>query len=573
MIPALVFTALVAGQDRHTYRDMSIDLNQLTHNVNPMAAVVDRFSTDRRDLDRLLEVEVSPKTFAGLKSFYNDWLGALATLDFDSFSLDAKVDYVLLRNRIEFDLARLDVKLKRLERASGFLPDLEPIIDLAEAKRQMTNVESEKSAKILTELAKTIKAKQKELPAPAKTEDEPNARYASEVVRDLDAVLKEWYEFYAGYDPMFSWWCKKPYEEANEALDAYRKHLTEKVAKVDDDEIPGDPVGREALLIDLKHELITYTPEELIEIAEKEFAWCEKEMLKASEELGFGNDWKAALEHVKGLHEEPGGQPAMIRELAWEAIAYLEDNDLMTIPDLAKRVWRMEMMSPERQKVSPFFLGGPTILVSFPTDTMTHEEKAMSMRGNNRHFAKATVHHELIPGHHMQFFMNNRYQTHRRAFGTPFWTEGWALWWEFLLYERGFPGSAESRVGFLFWRMHRCARIMFSLRYHLGEMTTLECVDFLVDKVGHERANAEGEVRRSFNGSYPPLYQLAYMTGALQLRALYADLVRSGKMTDKQFHDKIITSNSMPIEALRMLLTETAPSKDYTTNWRFYIEP
>ena len=114
---------------------------------------------------------------------------------------------------------------------------------------------------------------------------------------------------------------------------------------------------------------------------------------------------------------------------------------------------------------------------------------------------------------------------------------------------------------------------MFSLRYHLGEMTTQECVEFLVERVGHERANAEGEVRRSFNGSYAPLYQLAYMTGALQLRALYADLVRSGKMTDRQFHDKIITSNSMPIEALRMLLTDTAPNKDYKTNWRFYIEP
>ena len=45
----------------------------------------------------------------------------------------------------------------------------------------------------------------------------------------------------------------------------------------------------------LNYEMIPYTPEELIEIANKEFAWCDAEMLKASKEMGFGNDWKAAL--------------------------------------------------------------------------------------------------------------------------------------------------------------------------------------------------------------------------------------------------------------------------------------
>jgi hypothetical protein len=31
-------------------------------------------------------------------------------------------------------------------------------------------------------------------------------------------------------------------------------------------------------------------------------------------------------------------------------------------------------------------------------------------------------------------------------------------------------------------------------------------------------------VRRSFNGSYPPLYQIAYMIGGLQFRALHLNL-------------------------------------------------
>ena len=70
----------------------------------------------------------------------------------------------------------------------------------------------------------------------------------------------------------------------------------------------------------------------------------------------------------------------------------------------------------------------------------------------------------------------------------------------------------------LFWRMHRCARIIFSLGFHLGTMTPRECIDLLVNQVGHERDNATAEVRRSFTGSYGPLYQAAYLLGGMQLR-------------------------------------------------------
>jgi len=59
----------------------------------------------------------------------------------------------------------------------------------------------------------------------------------------------------------------------------------------------------------------------------------------------------------------------------------------------------MEMMSPEKAVGStPSFLGGEMIQVSFPTNAMTHEQKQMSMRGNNKTLCPApTVQHELIP--------------------------------------------------------------------------------------------------------------------------------------------------------------------------------
>jgi uncharacterized protein (DUF885 family) len=320
---------------------------------------------------------------------------------------------------------------------------------------------------------------------------------------------------------------------------------------------------------DLEHEMIAYTPEELIASGEREFAWCEAEMVRASRDMGFGDDWHAALEHVKTLHVDPGEQPDLVRDLAWEAVAFLEARDLLTIPPLAEEVWRLEMMSPEMQKIAPFFLGGEVIQVSFPTDGMAHEDKLMSMRANNVHFSRATVHHELIPGHHLQGFMTRRYNPHRRVFGTPFWGEGWALYWEMRLWDLGFPATAEDRMGMLFWRKHRAARIIFSLKFHLGEMTPDEAIDFLVDGVGHERASATAEVRRSFNGSYSPLYQAAYMIGGMQIRALHTELVETGQMTEREFHDAILQGGTMPIEMVRARLTREAPARDFVPSWEF----
>jgi uncharacterized protein (DUF885 family) len=393
------------------------------------------------------------------------------------------------------------------------------------------------------------------------------SRFNDQLLRNL----AEWYRFYNSYDPQFGWWVSEPYNRTSKALQEFSIFLKEKICGLkpgDNSPIVGDPIGEKALLNELKYEMIPYSPAELIEIANRQYAWCETEMKKAAKELGF-DDWKKALEKVKQDYVEPGKQPQLVRDLAEEAIKYVEDHDLLTVPPLAKETWRMSMMARERQKVSPFFLGGEQIIVSFPTAEMEHQEKLMSLRANNIHFARATVHHELIPGHHLQQFYRSRFNTQRDMFDTPFWVEGNALYYEFLFWDMGFPKTPQNKIGMLFWRMHRCARIIFSLSFHLKKMTSDECIDFLVEKVGHERASAEGEVRRSFGGDYSPLYQLSYMIGALQLWSLRHELVDSGKVPQKVFHDRVFTEGAIPIEMIRALMTNQKLTKDFKTSWRF----
>ena len=139
------------------------------------------------------------------------------------------------------------------------------------------------------------------------------------------------------------------------------------------------------------------------------------------------------------------------------------------------------------------------------------------------------------------------------------------------MWDADFPRNDPDKIGMLFWRLHRAARIIFSLNYHLGNWSPEEAVDFLVERVGHERANAEAEVRRTARDA--PLYQIAYMIGALQFRQLYVDLVESGQMSARDFHDAIMQGGRLPVELVRARLTGQALTPDYRSQWRFYGDP
>jgi hypothetical protein len=339
--------------------------------------------------------------------------------------------------------------------------------------------------------------------------------------------------------------------------------------------ISGIAVGRKRLLTELRAEFIDATPEDLIELAEEGLKDCHREMRKMARKMGHGDDWQAAVNAMKNVHVRPGKQPQLIRETAEESIEFLKENQWLTVSPLAESSWRMQMMSPQRQRVNPFFTGGEVISVSFPTAEMNASEKKQSLRGNNIPFVRATVHHELIPGHHLQQFQTSRYATHRNGFATPFWLEGWAVYWEFLLYENGFADKATQgaspeaqKLGFLVWRAHRYARIIFSLRFHLLQMSPDQCIDFLVANVGFERRNSAAEVRRSVGPDYPPLYQAAYMIGALQLRQLSKKwLSEERPLID--FHDGVMQHGNLPIALLSPLLWNTPLKRDEAPTMKF----
>lgn len=591
----------------------------MTSTSGEMADIISRYSADAGALQRRYDTPDSPSRRNRLRAFYTTWRQRLTELDFGKLSQEGKVDYVLLDNHLRYQLDLMGREDKDLAETAALLPFASALLKLQEDRRELLTMDGQKAARLLADITKQVDSLRTLLePVPARPAGDTTTRAArpapprvsrtvanraAEEVDQVRNVVTTWYRYYNGYDPLFSWWVSNPWQRLDESLRRYAQTVRQRLVGIQvataapavataapggagaaaqaagarnaagaNEPIIGDPIGAEGLAMDLRHAMIPYSAEELIAIAEKEYAFSEAEAKKAARQMGFGDNWKAAMEKIKDSYVEPGKQPDLIRDLANEAEAFFERHDWVTIPALAREDWRMEMLSPERQRVSPFFLGGENILVSYPTNDMTEEEKLMSLKGNNPHFSRAVVFHELNPGHHLQGFMTARYNAHRRMFSTPFWNEGNALYWEMFLWDHDFHVRPEDRLGALAWRMHRSARIVFSLSFHLGKMTPEQCIEYLVDKVPFERANSEAEVRRSFNGSYSPIYQAAYMLGGLQFRALYKELVMSKKMTDRQFHDAILQGGPMPISMVRARLAKTPLTRDGAAPWRFAEE-
>ena len=544
-----------------------------------LPGLIRRFAADEASLRQFYPEPLSPARAERIGRFLETWRDRLDALDFDALDVDGQVDWVLLRNHLAVREDEQRLLAAQHESNQALLPFAQGLIQLEAARRGLEPVDPAAAAERLDGLRASVEKTRKAWGGDGSTEKPSavTALRASKHLARLRGTLKAWFVYRDGYEPEFAWWVRKPYAALDKALADYAGYLRRDVAGVKAEgpaPLIGDPIGRAALERALAREFVPYTPRELLRIAEDEFAWCEREGHLAGKALGIETGWADVVEHVKGLHRPPGTQDDLVAQQARAAIAFLKKHDLVTIPPLCEETWQLEMISAKGQKTLPFAVyNDQKMLVAYATEGMDHDTKLMSMRGNNEHFTRIVTPHELIPGHHLQLYQAKRLRAYRRLFRTPFLVEGWALHWEMLLWDKGWARNPADRVGMLFWRKHRCARILVTLGFHLGELKPQAMIDFLVDRVGLERDGATSEVRRYIAGSYGPLYQCAYMLGGLQMRALYKERVAGGAMDDRAFHDAVLAQNSIPIELIRAALSGRKLARGTRSTWRFQGEP
>src|SRR6266850_6252962 len=231
-----------AQTSRKPARDSSpIKTNEASELNSPeseMRPIIEYYLVDRGSLLRAYPVATSTARRERFRKFYGDALERIQTLNFDSMNQEGKVDYLLFKNHLEHELRQLDIEEKQQAEIASLIPFSRAIIDLEEVRRRMEPIDSAKTAATLTSLKKQIDDTRKMLEAGLRAgADGADAIRTKKTVafRAVGAVnslrnnLRNWYTFYNGYDPLFTWWNEEPYKTLDQTLTSYAAFLSERV--------------------------------------------------------------------------------------------------------------------------------------------------------------------------------------------------------------------------------------------------------------------------------------------------------------------------------------------------------
>lgn len=304
-----------------------IGLSQNGGQPSEVYNLIVNYDADFGSLSRFYFYE-SPERRERFKKFYTDYLTSLNNFQFSSLSMGGKVDYLLMKRNFEANIERLTKEEAEYKQIEKYVSIGQYIYSLENLRRRGISLNGEEVAIGLDKIARSVQSAHTNLSKEGSL-SASLANRAEETIKGQQQAIKSVYEFYRGYDPLFTWWVQAPYKTLDSLLSIYAKAIKaktdkSKLPKDDGSGIIGNPIGREEIIKQLRFEMIPYSPEELIDMANKEFAWCDKELLKASQEMGFGDRWKDAQEKVKQSFVPPGKQPEAMLKLYNESIDFLK---------------------------------------------------------------------------------------------------------------------------------------------------------------------------------------------------------------------------------------------------------
>ncbi len=193
--------------------------------------------------------------------------------------------------------------------------------------------------------------------------------------------------------------------------------------------------------------------------------------------------------------------------------------------------------------------------VPFAPDGTPAAEIQQRLEHNNDAEIPTTAVHEAYPGHHWHLVMRKSQPSRvRRVYGTPYFTEGWALYAERAMREQRFFDQPIQELFHLNATRFRAARIVVDTSLHMGEMTEDEAIAFMVQKAAMPEPTARAEVGRYCAW---PTQASSYLTGCLEiLRIRDRWLAAHGHGGPagaapipllREFHDALTGSGALPL--------------------------
>jgi uncharacterized protein (DUF885 family) len=351
-------------------------------------------------------------------------------------------------------------------------------------------------------------------------------------------------------------------EQAAPHLDRYVAHL-ETLAR----EAHGSwALGEEGYTRILRErEVLTDDARSLRDRGQAELERLDREMSELAREATGNPDYVEVLRQDDANH--PPTEPAMLEAYTeWTAKArdFLAATGLVTLPEgedcavVPSPVFQRPVIGVASYIAPPAFSDRQRghFFVPFAPDGASEEEVQARLSNNSYGGIPTTAVHEAYPGHHWHLVMRKRNPSSvRRVYSTPYFSEGWALYAERVMRERGFFESPLHVLQHLNATLFRAARIVVDTSLHLGEMSYEEAVAFMIERAALPEPVAKAEVGRY---CWWPTQASSYLTGCLEIlgmreRYLAARGFAGTAPADvpveaiRDFHNAIASSGALPL--------------------------
>ncbi|MEM7223566.1 MAG: DUF885 domain-containing protein [Pseudomonadota bacterium] len=165
---------------------------------------------------------------------------------------------------------------------------------------------------------------------------------------------------------------------------------------------------------------------------------------------------------------------------------------------------------------------------------------------------EALAYHESVPGHHLQIALAQEQDDlpkFRRHGGYEAFSEGWALYAEYLPKEMGFYQDPYADAGRLSWELLRAVRLVVDTGLHHKRWTRQQAIDYMnANTPRSPAANARSIDRYLVWPGQAASYKIG-MLKILELRQRAKD--RLGDAFDlRRFHDLVLANGALPLDFL-----------------------
>ena len=307
------------------------------------------------------------------------------------------------------------------------------------------------------------------------------------------------------------------------------------------------------------HHQLPQTTDDLVRIGNRLIRQTQAEMRTLARKIDPKKSWTKIVDELKNKHPKKENLLKFYMKEMARARDFVRRKDLVTIPRgeslsvVETPVFERSVipygayMPPAAfdKKQEGFFWVTP-VNEKFPL-----KQQEEQLRGHNSNGVVLTALHEAYPGHHLQLVHNNKIKSKvRRQFWTSLFAEGWALYCEELMYEKGFYTKPETRLLQLKDQLWRACRVVIDASLHTGRMSFSQAVNMLVDVAKLERTNAVAEVKRY---TYTPTQPMTYMTGKIEILKLRDEFkkLKGGAFNLKKFHNQLLSYGTIPIQMVR----------------------